>query len=56
MRNVKQWKNQAKKKELTLEIEDPASFSSSRCLGFIARSLGAQELEVEDEVVASGRE
>ena len=45
-----------KKKELTVEIGDPASFSSSGCLGFIARSLGAQELEVEDEVEAFGGE
>ena len=56
MRYVKQWKNQAKKKGLTLEIVDPASFSSSGCLGFVARSLGAQGLEVEDEAVAFGGE
>ena len=31
-------------------------FSSSGCLGFVARSLGAQRLEVEDEAVASGGE
>ena len=53
---VKQWKNQAKKREFTLKIEDPARFSSSGCLGFVARFSGAQELEVEDEVEAFGGE
>ena len=46
----------SEKKGLTLEIEDPASFSSSGCLGFVVRFLGAQGLEVEDEAVVFGGE